>query len=227
MGATLTGHHENRFAVDQDGDAHLNGAAIYNAAGTDISGALENLDPANLVLDSTNEINVTIGGVGLLAIDDSAITGHAAAADTAGQDAFIETQDGGADGGTGSTGQAGGSLSFKSGDGSDAATTNAVGGAGGSVTIASGAGGNGDGTGNGGAGGDVVLTPAVNGTGGTPGADGHVKFGAAHSKAAAATGNPAFGTGTGFTGAGDIANVAAWFLLKDAAGDIFYIPAWQ
>lgn len=50
---------------------------------------------ADLVLGSTNEMNIAIAGVNALAVDDAAIVGHAGAAATAGKSIFIETQDGG------------------------------------------------------------------------------------------------------------------------------------
>jgi hypothetical protein len=102
---------------------------------------------ADLVLDSTNEINITIDDISLLAIDDAAIASNAAATDTAGKSVFVETQDGGVDGGTASTGQNAGSVSVKAGDGSAAVTTDAAGGNGGSITLTAGSGGAGDGSG--------------------------------------------------------------------------------
>lgn len=130
----------------------------------------------DLILNSTNEINVQFGGITALAIDDAAISGNAAAADTAGKAAYIETQDGGTDGGDASTGQAGGAFSFKSGDGSAAVTTGAVGGAGGALSATAGDGAAGDTAGNGGAGGSITLTPGEGGASasGTAGANGAV-----------------------------------------------------
>lgn len=40
--AAETGHHPNRSYIDRDGRFHLNGAAFYNDAESDISGTLEN-----------------------------------------------------------------------------------------------------------------------------------------------------------------------------------------
>ncbi|MCC7314118.1 MAG: hypothetical protein IT419_04800 [Planctomycetes bacterium] len=248
MATTETGHQANRTYRDRDGDFHLNGAKLY----LDEDGNYLDADGFNdpdLTLNSTNEININIGGVSILALDDAAISGNAGASATAGKPCFIETQDGGA-AATNANGTAGGALSIKTGDGTIPNGSGTTGGAGGAVTItggtgaaggatgtggaggslvlAAGVGGATSGAGTGGAGGDIVLTPAAGGatSGGTAGADGHVKFGAAASKLAAGTGNPAFGTGKGFTGAANITNCAAWFIVKDSAGAKFGIPAW-
>jgi hypothetical protein len=146
---------------------------------------------ADLALDSTNEINIQIGGVGLLAIDDAAIAANAAAADVAGQACFIETQDGGAGtgaavagaalsikcgdagaaaAGVGNAGAAGGAITIEGGAASDVGTQasgTGNGGLGGSVNITGGAGGDGgDSSGTDGRGGDIVLTPGAPGSGG-------------------------------------------------------------
>ena len=126
----------------------------------DSSGAVADAD---LLLESTNEINITIGGVSLLALDDAAIASNAAATDTAGKDCFVETQDAGA---TPTAAKTGGLYNLKTGDGASAANAVACG-AGGAMSIVSGAGGanTGGGTGEvGGAGGAVAVTGGVGGT---------------------------------------------------------------
>jgi hypothetical protein len=124
----------------------------------------------NLVLDSTNEMNLQIGGVGLFALDDAAIASNAGATDTAGQDAYVETQDAG---GTATTAKTGGLLNFKTGDGS-ASGGNFAGGAGGSASVITGAGGanTGAATGQaGGAGGALAITSGAGGATDDQGAD--------------------------------------------------------
>ncbi len=136
-----------------------------------------------LVINSTAAMTFQIGAVGLLQIDDAAISGFAGASGVAGQNAFIETQDGGvavAD----TAGPAGATFSYKSGDGSAAGAdggANPVSGAGGAVNLTGGAGGNTpDGTGDGGAGGTVTLVAGAGGTssGGAAGKPGKVKVSA-------------------------------------------------
>lgn len=98
---------------------------------------------ADLTLNSTNEINVQIGGASFLALDDAAIASHAAAAATDAKDIFIETPDGGT-AAADAHGKTGGDLSVKAGDGSAGGahtSNNPNGGAGGSVIITAGAGG--------------------------------------------------------------------------------------
>ncbi len=167
----------------------LDGAVIGTATASkcvvaNSSGAVADPD---LILESTNEINVTIGGVGLLALDDAAIASNAAATDTAGKACYVETQDAGA---TPTTAKAGGLLNMKTGDGADAANAVAcgpggalvittgdggantgagsgeVGGAGGALTITTGPGGTTDSTGAhaGGAGGALTISTGVGGT---------------------------------------------------------------
>lgn len=163
---------------------HYNGTqwnvvAIYG-------GSVSGLSAADLVLNSVNEMNITIGGVSVLALDDAAITGNAGAANTVGLDVYIETQDGGAT--TGNTvGKVGGKYSLKTGDGSAGSGTATTGGAGGDLvevtgagaapgtatgtagrggdfTVTTGAGGATTGAGTGGRGGDIVITPGAGGT---------------------------------------------------------------
>lgn len=207
----------------------------------DSSGAVADAD---LILESTNEINVTIGGVTLLAMDDAAISGNAAATNAAGKAMFAETQDGGTDGGAASNGQAGGAYSMKTGDGSAAVTTGAIGGAGGAVTLQSGAGAAGDGGGNGGVGGDVNITSGAGGADGGSGTDGasgdivltvgsvtgdgvqgHVKLGSAASWTATGAATVTFETDKGPAGIGT-ATIGKWLTLKDNSGTVYYIPAW-
>lgn len=107
-----------------------------------------------------------IDSVGALRWDDAAISGFAAATDTAGKDVYVETQDAGATPTTAKAGGAGGSLSIVASAGG---ATNSQGahaaGAGGDVAITAGAGGNATaGSGNGGAGGTITLTPGAGGT---------------------------------------------------------------
>lgn len=131
----------------------------------DSNGALSDAD---LLLNSTNEINVTIAGVGALAIDDAAISGNTAAADTAGNDVYVETQDGGVDTAV-DGGSAGGLVSLKSGDGS-VGGADMDGAAGGDFSLTAGAGSAGGAhtanDPNGGDGADVVLTAGAGGAAG-------------------------------------------------------------
>ncbi|KKM70889.1 hypothetical protein LCGC14_1436190 [marine sediment metagenome] len=133
---------------------------------------------AELTLNSVNPLTIQFGGVDWLQMDEAAISSFAAAGDTAGHAAYIETEDGGTDGGTASTGQAGGLYSFKTGDGSAAVTTDAVGGAGGALGLTGGAGAAADGTGTSGAGGTLTLTGGAGATSsggtGTGGAGGDI-----------------------------------------------------
>lgn len=134
----------------------------------DSNGALADAD---LLLDSTNEINLTIGAVSLLALDDAAISGNVAAADTAGKAVYVESQDGGVDTAV-DGGSAGAAVSFKGGDGS-AGGADQDGAAGGAYTIVAGAGSAGGAhTANdpdGGDGADVILTSGAGGAAGAAG----------------------------------------------------------
>ncbi len=159
---------------------------------------------ADLILDSTNEINVQIGGVGLLALDDAAISGNAAATDTVGQDCYVETQDAG---GTATTAKAGGLYNIKTGDGS-ASTGNFAGGAGGAFDLVSGGGGANSGGASGqagGAGGALGITTGAGGTTDDTGSDN----GGAGGAMTLTTGAGASSTaGTGDGGAGGAFTVA-------------------
>lgn len=142
----------------------------------DTNGAVSDPD---LLLNSTNEINLTIGGVSILAIDDAAITGNTASASTAGKDVFIETQDGGASAAD-AHGVAGGDYSIKTGDGANGGAhtaNNPNGGAAGNYTIALGSGG-----------------AAGAGGAGTAGADGLLSILAGTRKVATGTDTLLFGT---------------------------------
>lgn len=121
---------------------------------------------AELTLNSVDPLTIQIGGVDLLQMDEAAISAFAAAADTAGHDAYMETEDGGVDGGAASTGQVGGLLYLKTGDGSAAVTTGAVGGAGGALSLVTGVGQTGETAGNGGAGGALAITAGAGGASG-------------------------------------------------------------
>lgn len=138
---------------------------------------------SDLVLESLNPLTVRLNDVDALQFDNAAISSFAAAADTVGNSAFIETEDGGVDtavdggsaggplaiktgdggaGGADKAGAAGGAITIIAGDGSTSGTdggANPVGGAGAAVTIATGTGGaQVDGTGAAGAGGALALT---------------------------------------------------------------------
>lgn len=110
--------------------------------------------------------------VDTLAIKGSAITNFAAATDTAGNDIFMELQQGGADGGVASAGQNGANLFFNGGAGSNAVTADAAGGTAGGFSFTGGAGGNGQGSGNGGAGGTIQFLGGDGGADGGTGTDG-------------------------------------------------------
>lgn len=125
----------NQLASSVVGTATASKAVIANAGGA--------IADPDLLLESTNEINLTIGGVSLLALDDAAISGNAGATDTAGKSCYIETQDGGA-ASADTSGVGGGALSLKAGDGSAGGahtSNNPNGGAGAGITLTAGAGG--------------------------------------------------------------------------------------
>jgi len=127
---------------------------------------------ADLTLNSTNEVNLQIGGAAFLAIDDASISGHTAAADAAGKDVYIATagggtdssQDGGLDSGgfslTIGNGSAGGAADQAGGDAGDFAFTGGTGGACPS------------GDGNGGTGTSFAFTPGSGGSGSGTGVNG-------------------------------------------------------
>ena len=157
--------------------------------GHGVSGALR--------LNWGTQLTLLIGNVGLLQVDDAAISSFAGAADTAGKALYAETQDGGAASGN-NNGVAGGLFSLKTGDGSAPAGTGTTGGNGGALSLETGAGAAGSATGTGGSGatlsliagaggnvsgagtagngGSVILTPGAAGThsGGTAGKAGIV-----------------------------------------------------
>lgn len=117
-------------------------------AGVTVDGVLLKdgiVSQADLALSSTNEINVLIGTVSILAIDDAAIASNAAAAATAGKSLFIETQDGGT-AGTADEGLAGANFTLTAGIGSAAGgTSDDLGGDAGCISLVTQAGGAGDG----------------------------------------------------------------------------------
>ena len=117
----------------------------------------------NSVAGFTFNVGAAGSGVGLLKMDDAAISSFAGATDAAGQDIYIETQDAGA---TPTTAKAGGLYNLKTGEGAAAADAVACG-AGGAFSVITGAGGanTGAATGEaGGAGGALTLTSGVGGT---------------------------------------------------------------
>ena len=120
---------------------------------------------AELTLNSVDPLTIQFGGVDALQMDEAAINAFAGAADTAGHDLYMETEDGGADGGAAS-GVAGGLLSIKTGDGSASATATAVGGAGGALSLITGDGLTGNTTGDGGVGGALAVTAGAGGDSG-------------------------------------------------------------
>jgi hypothetical protein len=129
------------------------------------------ISDADLILESLNPMTIKLNDVNALSLDNAAISGFAAAADTAGQDVFIESQDGGVDtavdggdvggaisikagdasvGGADQAGAAGGSFVISAGSGSNAGAdsgSNPVGGDAGTISLAVGAAGTGTGTG--------------------------------------------------------------------------------
>ena len=120
-------------------------------------------EETDLQINSVNRLDFQIGalgsGVDILGLDDAAITGLAGAADTVGQDLFMQTQDGGVSG-AGNVGRVGGAWTIQTGDGSIAgSTSNCIGGAGGAFDIVTGAGAAGD-----------AATAAAGGAGGAGGA---------------------------------------------------------
>ncbi len=154
----------------------------------------------DLVLNSTNEINIQIGGVGLLAIDDAAISVNPAANDTAGLDAYLKTQDGGSDtsadggndagdfnlgtggggvGGGGQNGGASGAYSITIGNGGAPIAGSANGGNASGYNVVGGTGGTaGASGGTGGQGTTVTFTvgPAGAAGGGSAGVDGVIRL---------------------------------------------------
>lgn len=173
----------------------------------------DSISGTDLVINSTNAMEVQIGTVGALQLDDAAISAFAAAVDTAGQDVFLETQDAGA---TPTTARHGAALSIKTGDGASAANAVACGN-GGDLTLEMGRGGvnTGGATGEaGGAGASLLITGGEGGdtdsTGAHAGGDGSgfTIAGGAGGNATAGTGDGggggslAFSAGAGGTSAG-------------------------
>ncbi len=129
-------------------------------------------DDSNLLIECDNAIHFQIGGVDILALDDSALT-FVAENDLHGQDLYLQTEDAGA---SALGPRTGGLLELRTGDGSVGISTE-LGGAGGPLSLASGAGGENPSTQAAGAGAEIDITAGVGGanTGGTgPGSDGGV-----------------------------------------------------
>ena len=126
---------------------------------------------ATLVIESLNPLTVKLNDTNSLQLDNAAISSFAAAADVAGTDVFIESQDGGAD--TAVDGAIkGGNISLKAGD-SGAAGADFDGAAGGSVTFTAGSGtAGGAHTSNNPDGGDGADIALAAGTGGAAGGGG-------------------------------------------------------
>lgn len=146
---------------------HADGSGDTVKIGHGLAGVTVGPNSGSITLDSVAQLAIDIGGVGAIRLDDAAIASFAGAGDTAGQDIYIETQDGGAASGN-NNGVAGGLLSVKTGDGTAPAGTGTTGGAGGASTAETGAGAAGSATGTGGAGGQLNLTTGAGG--GTSGA---------------------------------------------------------
>ena len=169
--STIGGDLEVASDIDTSGASAL---VIGGDAATSLTiGAVDvvsTLQSSALVLDSTAAATLQIGAVDILQYDDAAISAFAGAANTAGQDFYAETEDGGA-ATSGNAGAAGGALSIKTGDGSQGfSTENENGAAGGAITITSGTGGNAglvaSGTADGATGGAISITAGDGGGGG-------------------------------------------------------------
>jgi hypothetical protein len=135
---------------------------------------------AGLTLVSKTPMSIKLDNTNALQLDNAAIASFAGAADTAGTDVYIETQDGGA---ATAAGAASGAFNIKTGDGSAAAGSgDDAGGAASDIDLEGGAGGAGGTTnGAGGAGANINLTPGAGGAGagsGLAGLPGAVKIGA-------------------------------------------------
>lgn len=105
--------------------------------------------------------------------EDRAITGFSGAADTAGVDVYVQTQDGGA-ASADTAGVVAGALEIRAGDGSAGgahSSNNPAGGAGAKLTVTSGTGGTSGsgGSGNGGTGGETEINAGAGGAIGTSG----------------------------------------------------------
>ena len=170
-----------------------------------------------LTLKSTDPMTIQLNATDALQLDNAAIASFAAAADTAGNSVFIETEDGGVDtavdggsngglltlltgtgsaGGAAQTGGIGGALTIRAGLGGAGGSTSGIGGAGGATTLRSGIGGAGTGSGNGGVGGAYVSGGSTGGASAT-GAGG---VGGVAECVAGAGGATSAGTGDGGVG---------------------------
>lgn len=169
-----------------------------------IADASARISDSDLVLESLNPLTIRLGDVDGLQFDNAAISSFAAAADTAGNDVFIETEDAGASATAARTGAA---LDIKTGDGSAGAAA-VVAGAGGAAGLTTGAGGAASGTAAGGAGGALSVTASAGGAhtgGGATGAGGAGGTLAAVAGAGGATSN--VGSDNGGAG-GDVSATA-------------------
>lgn len=157
-----------------------------------------------------------IGAVGALQVDDSAISGFAASADTVGQDIFIETQSAG---GTATAARTGARFDLKTGDGSAGAAA-VIAGASGILDVGSGNGGAASGTAAGGASGAVSLFSGPGGAhtgGGASGAGGAGGAVALTGGAGGATSN--VGSDNGGAGAGVTITAGVGGLASAGTGD--------
>lgn len=125
-----------------------------------------------LVLESLNPMTIKLNDTNALQLDNAAISAFAGAADAAGTDVYVETQDGGTDAAVNGA-NAGGAISIKTGDGGTAGADQ-HGAAGGAVVLTSGAGSAGGAhtanNPNGGNGGDITITAGAGGAAGGGGA---------------------------------------------------------
>ncbi len=152
----------NGVTLDAEGEAVTMTTMLVNDAMAWVNSTdMPVYSNADLVLNSTNEANLTYGGTVALAFDDAAITSNTAATDTAGKSLFAATQGGGAST-AGQAGVAGGSVSLTAGSGSAAfASSNGDGGSSGSISFVTGAGAAGDGVGVSGRAGAVRLRSSL------------------------------------------------------------------
>ncbi len=169
----------------------------------------------DLVLNSTNEINIQIESENVLALDSSPISGNTADADTTGSACYIETQDAGA-ATTGQSGEAGGLHSTKTGDGAQGADTEDVnGGNGGAIIRTAGNAGRAGlisgGTADGGKGGGFVHTAGTGGNGGD--ASGNDGDGGSHALVV----GPAGSGGGGAAGAAGVIRLSGTVANKQGA----------
>jgi hypothetical protein len=177
-----------------------------------------NHDGTNASIDMVGGtgLDILIDGVGLIRMDDAAVSGFAAATDTVGQDTYLETQDAG---GTATAARVGGLLNIKTGDGSAGAAA-VIAGAGGASTFTTGAGGGASGTAAGGASGALTLSSAAGGAhtgGGATGAGGAGGAVALTAGAGGATSN--VGANNGGNGAGVTVTAGVGGLASAGTGD--------